>query len=61
MVFTVLPQAFRPGIVDMAEDQVAVNRNAITLQEKNIDLDLLLPNINLYEKRNSGVKHILNI
>lgn len=32
----------------MTEDQLAVNRNAITLQENNIDLDLLLPDINLY-------------
>lgn len=41
-------QAFRPGIVDMTEDQLAVNRNAITLQGNNIDvdLDLLMTDIN---------------
>lgn len=41
-------QAFRPGIVDMTEDQLAVNRNAITLQGTNLDLDALLPDINWY-------------
>ncbi len=30
----------------MTEDQLAVNRNAITLPENNIDIDLLLPDIN---------------
>lgn len=30
----------------MTEDQLAVNRNAITLQGGNIDLDILLPDIN---------------
>jgi cohesin complex subunit SCC1 len=39
-------QAFRPGIVDMTEDQLAVNRNAITLQGNGVDLDLLLPDVN---------------
>lgn len=39
-------QAFRPGVVDMTEDQLAVNRNAITLQSSNLDLDVLLPDIN---------------
>jgi cohesin complex subunit SCC1 len=39
-------QAFRPGVVDMTEDQLAVNRNAITLQSGNLDLDVLLPDIN---------------
>lgn len=41
-------QAFRPGIVDMTEDQLAVNRNAITLQGNglDIDLDLLMPDVN---------------
>ncbi|EGO00064.1 hypothetical protein SERLA73DRAFT_52994, partial [Serpula lacrymans var. lacrymans S7.3] len=38
--------AFRPGIVDMTEDQLAVNRNAITLQSGGFDLDALLPDIN---------------
>lgn len=36
-------QAFRPGIVDMTEEQLAVNKNAITLQGN--DLDLLLPDL----------------
>ena len=39
-------QAFRPGLVDMTEDQLAVNRNAITLQAGGLDLDVLLPDIN---------------
>lgn len=39
-------QAFRPGLVDMTEDQLAVNRNAITLQGGNLDLDVLIPDIN---------------
>ncbi|KDQ21506.1 hypothetical protein BOTBODRAFT_25950 [Botryobasidium botryosum FD-172 SS1] len=38
--------AFRPGIVDMTEEQLAVSRNAITLQGEGLDLDLLLPDIN---------------
>lgn len=38
-------KAFRPGIVDMTEEQLIVNQNAITLQEGNVDLDLLLPDI----------------
>ncbi|KAH7910585.1 Rec8 like protein-domain-containing protein [Hygrophoropsis aurantiaca] len=41
-----IKMAFRPGVVDMTEDQLAVNRNAITLQGQNIDLDVLLPDIN---------------
>ncbi|KZP11623.1 hypothetical protein FIBSPDRAFT_962155 [Athelia psychrophila] len=43
-----IKMAFRPGIVDMTEDQLAVNRNAITLQGNNIDvdLDLLMTDIN---------------
>jgi hypothetical protein len=32
----------------MTEDQLAVNRNAITLQGGDLDLDLLLPDINWY-------------
>jgi hypothetical protein len=32
----------------MTEDQLAVNRNAITLQSGDLDLDLLLPDINWY-------------
>ncbi|KAG1808330.1 Rec8 like protein-domain-containing protein [Suillus variegatus] len=41
-----IKMAFRPGVVDMTEDQLAVNRNAITLQSSNLDLDVLLPDIN---------------
>ncbi|KAI0046073.1 hypothetical protein FA95DRAFT_1583171 [Auriscalpium vulgare] len=41
-----IKMAFRPGIVDMTEDQLAVNRNAITLQAGGLDLDVLLPDIN---------------
>lgn len=41
-----IKMAFRPGVVDMTEDQLAVNRNAITLQGNNLDLDALLPEIN---------------
>jgi cohesin complex subunit SCC1 len=39
-------QAFRPGPVDMTEDQLIVNQNAITLQGGGLDLDVLLPDIN---------------
>ncbi|KAF9241569.1 Rec8 like protein-domain-containing protein [Melanogaster broomeanus] len=41
-----IKMAFRPGLVDMTEDQLAVNRNAITLQGGNFDLDVLIPDIN---------------
>jgi cohesin complex subunit SCC1 len=41
-----IKMAFRPGIVDMTEEQLSVPQNAITLQGEGIDLDLLLPNIN---------------
>ncbi|KAF7315386.1 RAD21 protein [Mycena indigotica] len=41
-----IKMAFRPGAVDMTEDQLAVNKNAITLQEGALDIDLLLPDIN---------------
>ncbi|OCH84666.1 hypothetical protein OBBRIDRAFT_764010 [Obba rivulosa] len=41
-----IKMAFRPGVVDMTEDQLAVNRNAITLQGNALDLDALLPDIN---------------
>ncbi|TFY66264.1 hypothetical protein EVG20_g4815 [Dentipellis fragilis] len=41
-----IKMAFRPGLVDMTEDQLAVNRNAITLQSGGLDLDVLLPDIN---------------
>src|ERR1700722_20601207 len=39
-------QVFRAGVVDMTEDQLAVNRNAITLQGGGLDIDTLLPDIN---------------
>ena len=32
----------------MTEDQLAVNRNAITLQGGHLDLDVLIPDINWY-------------
>jgi hypothetical protein len=35
----------------MTEDQLAVNRNAITLQSGNLDLDVLLPDINWSDPR----------
>ncbi|KAJ6609858.1 Rec8 like protein-domain-containing protein [Mycena sp. CBHHK59/15] len=41
-----IKMAFRPGIVDMTEDQLAVNKNAITLQGNAFDIDLLLPDLN---------------
>ncbi|TCD70338.1 sister chromatid cohesion protein 1 [Steccherinum ochraceum] len=41
-----IKMAFKPGVVDMTEDQLAVNQNAITLQVSNLDLDALLPDIN---------------
>ncbi|KAG5645195.1 hypothetical protein DXG03_006713 [Asterophora parasitica] len=41
-----IKMAFRPGVVDMTEDQLAVNKNAITLQAGGLDLDLLLPDVN---------------
>ncbi|KAI0769746.1 Rec8 like protein-domain-containing protein [Trametes elegans] len=40
-----IKMAFRPGIVDMTEDQLAVNQNAITLQSNILDLDALLPDL----------------
>ncbi|KAI0630234.1 Rec8 like protein-domain-containing protein [Trametes polyzona] len=40
-----IKMAFRPGIVDMTEDQLVVNQNAITLQSNNLDLDALLPDL----------------
>ena len=43
-----IKMAFRPGIVDMTEEQLTVNRNAITLQANTLDLDALLPDINWY-------------
>ncbi|KAF7361944.1 RAD21 protein [Mycena venus] len=41
-----IKMAFRPGMVDMTEDQLAVNKNAITLQGDAVDIDLIMPNLN---------------
>ncbi|KZS88044.1 hypothetical protein SISNIDRAFT_433205 [Sistotremastrum niveocremeum HHB9708] len=42
-----IKMAFRPGVVDMTEDQLAVNRNAITIQEGGgLDLDLFMTDVN---------------
>ncbi|KAL6305234.1 Rec8 like protein-domain-containing protein [Sparassis latifolia] len=61
-----IKMAFRPGVVDMTEDQLAVNSNAITLQGNNLDLDALLPDINWnmdYEDRpvQPGGQHIARV
>lgn len=32
----------------MTEDQLVINKTAITLQTTNMDLDLLLPDVNWY-------------
>ncbi|KAI1795699.1 Rec8 like protein-domain-containing protein [Ganoderma leucocontextum] len=59
-----IKMAFRPGLVDMTEDQLAVNQNAITLQSNNLDLDALLPDLDWdtadFESRNvqPGGQHI---
>ncbi|RDX46404.1 hypothetical protein OH76DRAFT_1406911 [Lentinus brumalis] len=59
-----IKMAFRPGVVDMTEDQLAVNQNAITLQSNNFDLDALLPDLDWntadFESRNvqPGGQHI---
>lgn len=41
-----IKMAFRPGMVDMTEDQLVVNKTSITLQGLGLDLDLLLPDVN---------------
>ncbi|PPQ99730.1 hypothetical protein CVT24_009713 [Panaeolus cyanescens] len=41
-----IKMAFRPGVVDLTEDQLTVNKTAITLQPSGIGLDLLLPDVN---------------
>ncbi|TFK53683.1 hypothetical protein OE88DRAFT_1626643, partial [Heliocybe sulcata] len=43
-----IKMAFRPGLVDMTEDQLNVKSNTITLQGGDVDLDMLLPDINWY-------------
>ncbi|KIM45031.1 hypothetical protein M413DRAFT_327562 [Hebeloma cylindrosporum] len=40
-----IKMAFRPGAVDLAEDQLTVNKTAITLQTNGLGLDLLLPDV----------------
>ncbi|KAF8210172.1 Rec8 like protein-domain-containing protein [Mycena galopus ATCC 62051] len=41
-----IKMAFRPGVVDMTEDQLVVNKNTITLQGDAVDIDLMMPNLN---------------
>ncbi|TRM69555.1 Rec8 like protein-domain-containing protein [Schizophyllum amplum] len=41
-----IKMAFRPGVVDMTEGELTVNKNAITLQGNGIDLDAILPDFN---------------
>ncbi|KAG8968411.1 sister chromatid cohesion protein 1 [Tulasnella sp. 419] len=57
-----IKMAFRPGVVDMTEDQMAVSRNAITLQGDGFDIDLLLPDANweidLNRPLGQGQQHI---
>jgi len=38
-------QAFRPGVVDLTEEQLTVNKNAITLPTNGVVLDLLMPDV----------------
>lgn len=45
-VLIIPAQAFKPGLVDMTEDQLTINRNAITLRAGTADLDVLLPDYN---------------
>ncbi|CAA7259293.1 unnamed protein product [Cyclocybe aegerita] len=40
-----IKMAFRPGIVDLTEEQLTVNKTAITLQTNSFGLDLLLPDV----------------
>lgn len=41
-----IKMAFRPGVVDMTEDQLVVNSNAITLQRNDIDINIWNPDLN---------------
>ncbi|KAF8622372.1 hypothetical protein AX15_007101 [Amanita polypyramis BW_CC] len=41
-----IKMAFRPGLVDMTDDQLVVSKNSITLPSNMVDLDLLLPDVN---------------
>ena len=51
LVLLILPliesnvQAFRPGVVDLTEEQLTVNKNAITLPTNGVVLDLLMPDV----------------
>ncbi|KAI0312344.1 Rec8 like protein-domain-containing protein [Amylostereum chailletii] len=40
-----IKMAFRPGIVDMTEEQLAANSTAITLQPEGLDLNIMLPDM----------------
>ncbi|KZT57763.1 hypothetical protein CALCODRAFT_508610 [Calocera cornea HHB12733] len=42
-----IKMAFRPGIVDMTEEQLTVPRNAITLSNEGLDFDLMMDDWNL--------------
>ncbi|KAF8161012.1 Rec8 like protein-domain-containing protein [Crassisporium funariophilum] len=41
-----IKMAFRPGVVDLTEDQLMVNTVSITLQPNGLGLDLLMPDVN---------------
>ncbi|KAF5370811.1 hypothetical protein D9758_001863 [Tetrapyrgos nigripes] len=41
-----IKMAFRPGVVDMTEEQLVANKNTITIQANAFDLDLLMPDPN---------------
>ncbi|KAF8325208.1 Rec8 like protein-domain-containing protein [Cantharellus anzutake] len=49
--------AFRPGVVDMTEDQLTVPRNAITISADLFNIDLMLPDAN-WDLSNLGQSHI---
>ncbi|KAG8905522.1 sister chromatid cohesion protein 1 [Tulasnella sp. 403] len=40
-----IKMAFRPGLVDLTDEQLTVSRNAITLQGDGFDIDLMLPDL----------------
>ncbi|EEB87140.1 hypothetical protein MPER_15633, partial [Moniliophthora perniciosa FA553] len=42
-----IKMAFRPGMVDMTEEQLVANKNAITIQTNDFpDVDLFIPDLN---------------
>ncbi|KAK0241868.1 Rec8 like protein-domain-containing protein [Armillaria nabsnona] len=41
-----IKMAFRPGIVDMNEDQLVANKTTITLASNDLDLNLYIPDVN---------------